>query len=37
MALDVFDHLEGLGQNDRIIDDKTIEIYVDGPRVIKAV
>ncbi|MEM3145805.1 MAG: glycoside hydrolase family 5 protein [Thermoproteota archaeon] len=37
LALDVFDHFEGLGQNDRIIDDKTIEIYVDGPRVIKAV
>lgn len=35
--LEIFDHFEGLEQNDRIIDDKTIEIYVDGPRLIKAV
>lgn len=33
----VFDHFEGLGPMDRMIDERTVEIYVDGPRMIKAV
>ncbi|MEM2888192.1 MAG: glycoside hydrolase family 5 protein [Candidatus Bathyarchaeia archaeon] len=34
---DVFDHFEGLGPADIIIDEKTVRIYVDGPRQIRAV
>ncbi|MEM2089183.1 MAG: glycoside hydrolase family 5 protein [Thermoproteota archaeon] len=34
---DVFDHFEGLGPKDRIIDERTVEVYVDGLREIKAV
>jgi len=33
----VFSHFEGLGPNDRIIDKEVVEVYVDGPRVIRAV
>ncbi|MCX8183243.1 MAG: glycoside hydrolase family 5 protein [Crenarchaeota archaeon] len=33
----VFDHFEGLGPRDRMIDERTVEIYVDGLRMIKAV
>lgn len=33
----VFDHFEGLGPKDRIIDERTVEIYVDESRMIKAV
>ncbi|MDW8034152.1 MAG: glycoside hydrolase family 5 protein [Nitrososphaerota archaeon] len=36
-SLNVFDHFEGLEPNDRIIDNKTVEIYVSGPRLIKVV
>jgi endoglucanase len=34
---DVFDHFEGLGPKDRVIDERTVEIYVDGSREIRAV
>ncbi len=34
---DVFDHFEGLGSKDRVIDEGTVEIYVDGSREIRAV
>ncbi|MEM1508584.1 MAG: glycoside hydrolase family 5 protein [Thermofilaceae archaeon] len=33
----VFDHFEGLKEEDRIVDPGTVEIYVNGPRTIKAV
>ncbi|MGB9717041.1 MAG: glycoside hydrolase family 5 protein [Thermoproteota archaeon] len=33
----VFDHFEGLGPNDRMVDERTVEIYVDESRVVKAV
>ncbi|MEM2930200.1 MAG: glycoside hydrolase family 5 protein [Thermoproteota archaeon] len=33
----VFDHFEGLGPRDRMVDERTVEIYVDESRVIKAV
>jgi len=34
---DVFDHFEGLGLGDRVVDERTVEVYVDGPREIIAV
>ncbi len=34
---DVFDHFEGLGPKDRVIDEGVVEIYVDGSREIRAV
>ncbi|MBO3839826.1 MAG: glycoside hydrolase family 5 protein [Thermoproteota archaeon] len=33
----IFDHFEGLRPEDRLIDISVVELYVDGPRVIKAV
>ena len=33
----VFDHFEGLGPRDIVIDEWTVEIYVDESKVIKAV
>jgi endoglucanase len=33
----VFDHFEGLKPQDKVISTEVVEIYVDGPRVIKAV
>jgi len=38
LILEVFDHFEGLNpEKDRIIDERTVEIYVDGPREVKAI
>lgn len=34
---DVFDHFEGLKPQDTVIDEKTVKLYVDGPREVKAV
>lgn len=34
---DVFDHFEGIGSRDRIIENGVLEIYVDSPKEIKAI
>lgn len=34
---DVFDHFDGLGPKDRVVDARTVEVYIDGPRWIRAV
>ena len=37
LVQDVFDHFEGLGPGDKLIDPRAVEVYVDGPREIKAI
>jgi endoglucanase len=37
LVQDVFDHFEGLGSRDIVIDARTVKVYVDGPRTIRAV
>jgi len=37
LVQDVFDHFEGLGPRDRVIDARTVEVYVDGPSEIRVV
>ena len=33
----VFDHFEGLKPKDKIVDERTVEVYVNGPRKIRAI
>jgi endoglucanase len=37
LVQDVFDHFEGLGPRDRVVDARTVEVFVDGPKMIRAV
>ena len=37
LILNVFDHFEGLKPEDRVVDERTVEVYVDGARRIVAV
>ena len=37
LVRNVLDHFEGLKSKDKIIDERTVQIYVDGPREIRAV
>ncbi|MGB9896107.1 MAG: cellulase family glycosylhydrolase, partial [Thermoproteota archaeon] len=37
LVQDVFDHFEGLSSRDIAVDARTVKVYVDGPRTIRAI